>query len=170
MLTPDKLHDRLTHLLTFHSETGEFTRRVSIKGYSAGSPIGTLNDKGYLVAYIDSKQYRVHQLVWFLHHGEFLKEIDHIDRNRSNNRLINLRPCLRLENCGNTSPRVHKYKGVTFCKTTQKWKAQIGIDYRNVNLGRFQTIEEAALVYNNAAVEHFGEFAYVNQIEYHENT
>jgi hypothetical protein len=54
---------------------------------------------------------------------------------------------------------VHKYKGVTFCKTTKKWRAQL-----NGHLGRFNTIEEAAIAYNTAATEYFGEFAHLNKV------
>lgn len=153
--------NRLNHLLTYDKNTGEFTRRISIKGYNAGSRIGTVNSRGYLIAYIDRQQYRVHQLVWFLHHGEFLKELDHIDRDRLNNKIENLRPCTRSQNIGNSRPRKHKYKGVSFCKSTGRWRAVCAARC----MGRHDTIEEAALAYNIAAIQHFGEFAYLNQVD-----
>lgn len=123
--------------------------------------IGTKTAKGYVVATVDGRQYRVHHLVWFWHHGSWAVELDHINRIRSDNRLENLRLCSHAQNLGNTKPRVHKYKGVTFCKQTGKWRAQIMINYSFIHLGRFPTIEEAADSYNRAAVEHFGEFAHI---------
>lgn len=55
-----------------------------------------------------------------------------------------------------------KYKGVSYCKQTSKWKAQIRIKGKQTNLGRFKSEEEAAEVYNKKAFEYFGEFAYLN--------
>lgn len=103
--------------------------------------------------------FRVHHLVWLYHNGTFATEIDHINRDRDDNRIENLRECNHSQNLGNMGPRVHKYKGVTFDKKNQKWRAQL-----DGPLGRFSTIEEAALAYNKAAIIHFGEFALLNEI------
>lgn len=121
--------------------------------------IGTVKPKGYRVAVVDTKMYRVHHLVWMYHHGHFVPELDHINRNRDDNRIENLRPCTHSQNLGNSRARVHKYKGVTFCKQTGKWRAQLKNNRR-----RFNTIEEAALAYNGWATAHFGEFAYLNKV------
>jgi hypothetical protein len=139
-------------------------RRFSVRGSNAGTIIGTMKPKGYLVAVVDGKMYRVHHLVWFWHHGSWATELDHINRVRHDNRIENLRPCTHTQNLGNMRPRVHKYKGVTFCKQTGKWRAQITVDYSHVCLGRHTSIEEAARAYNKAAIEHFGEFAHLNDV------
>jgi len=153
MITQQRLHELFDYF------DGYLYRKVAVKGYSKGVVIGTTKPRGYVVAVVDGKMYRVHHLVWMYHHGYFEKELDHINRVRDDNRIENLRPCNHSQNLGNTEPRVHKYKGVTFCKQTQKWRAQL-----NGPLGRFNTIEEAAAAYNDAAREHFGEFAYLNNI------
>ena len=155
LLTPDKLHE----LLTYDQDTGDLIRRVPIKGHHAGTVIGTVNEKGYVVAVVNAKMYRVHNLVWFYHHGYFAEELDHINRDRADNRIENLRPCNHSQNLGNSRPRVHKYKGVTFCKQTQRWRAQL-----RGHLGRFDTIEEAAEAYNAAARDYFGEYALLNEV------
>ena len=154
----------LREAFDYDPETGHLIRRFATKGYAAGRRITRLNDSGYIVTTFNGVSYRVHHLVWVWHHGVAVLEIDHWDRDKSNNRIGNLRPCDHIPNCGNNSPRVHKYKGVTFCKQTGKWRAQIGMNYRNVPLGRFVTMEEAALAYNVAAVKHFGEFALLNEV------
>lgn len=123
-----------------------------------------MKSKGYMVATVDGKMYRVHHLVWFWYHGSWATELDHINRVRHDNRIENLRLCTHAQNLGNMRPRVHKYKGVTFCKCTNRWRAQICVDYSTVHLGRYDTIEEAAAAYNQAAREHFGEFAHLNEI------
>lgn len=155
MISQERLHE----LFIYH-ENGELRYRKNIKGRLANATIGTIKPKGYVVASIDGKMYRVHHLVWLYHNGEFVKELDHINRIRSDNRIENLRSCNHSQNLGNSRPRVHKYKGVTFCKYTNKWRAQIA----GTPLGRFTTIEEAATAYNVAASKRYGEFAYLNEI------
>ena len=151
--------ERLRTLFTYDPKTGCLSRRVSVKGRNVGDVLGTEKPKGYIVGVVDGRMYRVHHLVWMYHHGYFEKELDHINRIRCDNRIENLRPCNHSQNLGNARARIHKYKGVTFCKQTQMWRAQL-----NGHLGRFDTIEEAALAYNEAAMKHFGEFAYLNEI------
>ena len=153
MITQPRLHE------LFLYEHGKLLRKIGVKGSPVLTEIGTIKPKGYMVAVVDGKMYRVHHLVWMYHHGEFVSELDHINRERNDNRIENLRPCTHSQNLGNARARVHKYKGVTFCKATQKWRAQL-----NGHLGRFDTIEEAALAYNAAAIEHFGEFANLNKV------
>jgi hypothetical protein len=148
---------RLHELFTY--DKGFLLRRKAVKGSPMFTVIGTIKPKGYRVAVVDGKVYRVHHLVWMYHHGHFVPEIDHINRDRDDNRIENLRPCTHSQNLGNSRARVHKYKGVTFCKATQKWRAQL-----NGHLGRFDTMEEAALAYNAAATAHFGEFANLNKV------
>lgn len=155
----------LREAFDYDPETGHLIRRFATKGYAAGRRVTRLNDSGYIVTTFNGVSYRVHHLVWIWHHGVAVLEIDHWDRDKSNNRIGNLRPCDHIPNCGNTAPRVHKYKGVTFCKYTNKWRAQISPNGGHRCLGRYLTIEEAALAYNVAAIEHYGDFAYLNVIE-----
>lgn len=143
----------------FFYKQGKLLRKIGVKGSSAFDEIGTKKPKGYMVAVVDRKMYRVHHLVWMYHHGHFVPELDHINRQRDDNRIENLRSCTHSQNLGNARARVHKYKGVTFCKATQKWRAQL-----NGHLGRFDTMEQAALAYNVAAINHFGEFANLNKV------
>ncbi len=143
----------------FFYKQGKLLRKIGVRGSSAFDEIGTKKPKGYMVAVVDRKMYRVHHLVWMYHHGHFVPELDHINRQRDDNRIENLRSCTHSQNLGNARARVHKYKGVTFCKATQKWRAQL-----NGHLGRFDTMEQAALAYNVAAINHFGEFANLNKV------
>jgi phage terminase large subunit-like protein len=153
--------ERLRELFNYDSIRGGLTRKIAIKGSNAGTVIGTKRLKGYLVAVVDGKMYRVHHLVWMFHNGQFESELDHVNRVRDDNRIENLRPCSRSQNLGNARARVHKYKGVTFCKQTKKWRAQIA----SRAIGRYATIEEAAIAYNGAAVLHYGEFALLNEVQ-----
>lgn len=100
------------------------------------------------------------------------EEADHIDRDRLNNRAGNLRLATRSLNKANQAPlNGRRWKGV-FKRSPRKpsgeherpWFAQIMVGYRSIYLGSFRSEREAAYVYNEAALKHFGEFAYLNQV------
>lgn len=60
---------------------------------------------------------------------------------------------------------ISKYKGVTFCKQTGRWKARIGYNGKSLWIGRFETEEEAALAYNKRALSLYGDISFQNEIE-----
>jgi hypothetical protein len=92
--------------------------------------------------------------------------VDHINRNRFDNRKENLRLCNNSENLRNRpSTRKGKFKGVCLEKRTGRFYAQIRIYYKVKHLGTFDTEIEAAKAYNEAAKYYHGEFACLNQIE-----
>ncbi len=95
-------------------------------------------------------------------------QIDHKDRNRFNNQKENLRVCTSLENSRNRTSQKHstsKYLGVCWNKKANKWIAYITSNVKSKHLGYFKVEKEAAIAYNNAAVEYFGEFANLNIID-----
>ena len=114
------------------------------------------------------KTFRVHRLVAlaFIENSENKKLVDHIDNNKTNNNLTNLRWATLTENQMNrqiSNNNTSGIKGVSFNKATNKWRAQISINGKNTYLGRFETIEEASTARQSKALEHFGEF--VNDCE-----
>lgn len=98
---------------------------------------------------------------------------DHINGDRLDNQRANLRICSHAENQRNRGMNLNNtsgYKGVIQASKhprvkTKRWVAQIKVNYKTIRLGYFVTPEEAALAYNKAALEHFGEYAYQNTIE-----
>lgn len=94
------------------------------------------------------------------------KQIDHINRNRSDNRKINLRICDRVENIRNSTKRsgatTSQYKGVSYIKSKLKWATVLNCNGIVVFRKLFPTEREAALAYNVVAVKYFGEFANLN--------
>lgn len=95
------------------------------------------------------------------------EKIDHIDHDGLNCQRNNLRPCTKQQNCMNTRPNTNTssiYKGVHYLKSRKNWQASIGFNLKKIWLGRFKTEIEAALAYNQRAVELFGEFACLNTI------
>jgi hypothetical protein len=108
----------------------------------------------------------MHRLIMDAQPGEL---VDHINGNGLDNRRANLRRATPAEQQYNK--RVQKkratihsqFKGVSWVVASQKWKAQIHKDYRSIHLGTFDTEEDAAMAYDKAATELFGEFARTNR-------
>lgn len=93
-------------------------------------------------------------------------QVDHINRNKLDNRRSNLRLCTNTQNVANTPPRPgRKYKGISFIESTNRWKAEIYTLGKSRYLGVFNCPKKAALAYNKAAVQKYGSFAYLNQVQ-----
>ncbi len=92
------------------------------------------------------------------------KLVDHIDGNGLNNRRCNLRFCTQQQNMQNRRPllRTSRFKGVSYCKNTEKFHAEITRSRRKTFIGSFDDEIEAAKAYDRKAIELFGEFAYLN--------
>ena len=92
-------------------------------------------------------------------------EVDHIDCNRLNNQVENLRVCTGSQNARNRnkfSNNTSGFKGVTYHQRSGKWRARIEIEHKSIYLGYYPTPEEAARVYDEAAKKYHGEFAKLN--------
>lgn len=111
-----------------------------------------------------------HQVVFIVTHGYLPDEIDHIDGDKTNNSPSNLRACSSTQNKRNTVGRrtyrgqatLSQFKGVSCDVRDGRWTAVIRVNGRNKSLGRFDTEVAAAKAYDDAAREHFGDFAYLN--------
>ena len=113
----------------------------------------------------DNPKVRMHQVVMQAHDPSH--EIDHVDHNGLNNQKFNLRLATRKEQTHNTRGRFRArrslFKGVE--KAGAKWRARIRINGKSLHLGCFESQHDAALAYNKAATQHFGQFAYLNSVE-----
>lgn len=130
----------------------------------AGSKAGTLRKDGYIGIFIKGTYYFAHRVIWVMHNGEIPNGliIDHIDGDRSNNKLENLRVCTFQENHfnrGKQSNNKSGFKGVSWHKQKQKWVAQIKIEGKNKFLGFFINPEDAYSKYCEMALLHYGKYA-----------
>ncbi len=158
---------QLRNILHYNPETGEFrwlvrpAQRIQV-GDNAGCLCKT---HGYVDIRIDNRLYKAHVLAWLYAHGEWPgRFIDHIDQNRSNNRLANLRLATKAQNAINSKIRrdnTSGLKGVVWDKTRGLWKAQLGSKNGMRFIGRFPTKDQAHAAYCEAAQREFGEFARV---------
>lgn len=107
---------------------------------------GCFDKDGYLILKIKGKQFKAHRVAWFLNYGYFPKEeIDHINRDRTDNRIENLRVCSRLENNRNQIKKINKDTGcvgIYLDKCTKGLKAVYTFK-ANGKSYRFRTLEEA---------------------------
>lgn len=139
--------ERLMQVLEYDSSTGIF------HWLKSGKVAGTLLASGYIQINVDGKFHRAHRLAFLYVHGHVPEFLDHINRVRNDNRISNLRPATKGENrqnasmsTSNTSGRI----GVSWCKRTGKWQAQIKVDKSPYHLGRYDSIDDAESAYLEA--------------------
>lgn len=154
--------ERLRELLHYNPETGVFTRRQTVGPKAlSNQKAGCMRPDGYLVFRVDGRLYRAHRLAWLYSRGEWPAiEIDHINRNPSDNRMCNLREATRSQNVANTKKHIGNasgFKGVY--SHHSRWRAEIFVTGKKRHLGVFDTPEVAAGAYLAAAQQSFGEFA-----------
>jgi hypothetical protein len=157
-LTPE----RLRSLLNYNPDTGEFTRLVSRRGHRAGEIAGCLKrDSGgkvYMAIQIDGKQYYAHRLAWLYTFDAWPEnQLDHIDQNSLNNRLVNLRDVPYSENSKNRKRQKNNKSGVTgvyFINESQKWLASIRVNRKQITLGFFNLKDDAITARKNADVKY----------------
>lgn len=106
---------------------------------------GSFDKDGYLIIKIKGKQFKAHRLAFLLYYGYFpKKEIDHINRIRTDNRILNLREVTRLENIKNITKKINENTGEVgiYLDKTKGLKKNICFKYKNKTY-RFYSIEEA---------------------------
>lgn len=114
-----------------------------------GDVAGCKDRKGYLVVCLNGKTHMVHRVIWEMHNGPIPDghQIDHIDHDRTNNLLSNLRAVCVTTNNRNSSKRADNQSGATgvyWDSINNRWVASIRVNKRVVYLGRFQEFEDAA--------------------------
>lgn len=154
----------------FYYDNGKLIRKIDRgQAFKAGDVAGYYDkSSGYLRVGIDGKNYLVHRVIYALNYLELPKYIDHINKNKLDNRIENLRPATTPQNIVNSDLRkdnTQNYKGVVNHKMCKGWTAQgSDINGKRVHLGVFLSKEEAALAYNYHAEKTYGKYATFNQV------
>lgn len=158
-------------------------RPAILEGNIAKIPLGVEAIEGYVV--VDKEYAYLANENWYAHKAGYASRgrddmlmhrlimdtpfdmvTDHIDGNGLNNRVSNLRVCTNVENVRNAKLASHNrtgYKGVSYEKRSHRYVARIW-HFGHIQLGTFDTKEQAALAYNEAAIKYFGEYARLNKL------
>jgi len=144
MITQEKVKE----LFYYNPNMGQLIRKVRTANRTkVGDVAGSRSNSGYIQTCVDNKIYYNHRLIWLYVNGEFPPdEIDHINGDRADNRLVNLREVTCLENCRNTkiySNNKSGVLGVYWYGQRNKWRAVIQGDKKQIHLGYFQDLEDA---------------------------
>lgn len=147
--------EQILEYLSYDKESGNFTWIKSpVSHVHEGSNAGFYAKNGYVHIGFGGRLYRAHRLAWFLVYGDWPKKhLDHIDRNKHNNAISNLRECTDSQNgqnCRKAKGKTSRYVGVSYDKHRDSWQAYITIHRKRKVLGRFKTEELAAEAYREA--------------------
>lgn len=167
--------EELRRLLRYEPDTGSLfwlprPREVFVskRGWSvwntrfANKEALTAISEGYRVGNINYKLCMAHRVVWAIVHGQWPDEdVDHINGDRADNRISNLRAANRTQNnmnSGRRSDNTSGYRGVYFSKQQGQWHARVHFNRKAVHVGFFDTAEAAHIAYCEAAKKYHGEF------------
>lgn len=151
----------LKRQMHYDPETGKLTWLISKKGVTQGRQVSPrpTND-GYLQCVFNGKHYYQHVLIWFYQTGEWPKDcIDHINRERADNRWGNLREATQTQNLYNSTGALNKtgYKNIT--ETKWGWVVTTRVNKKATNFGTYKTLDEAVEVAKRVRQDVHGEFA-----------
>lgn len=134
-------------LLSYDPDTGllrwKDRRLDALSKFSAGA----IDKHGYTRIRIHGIDYQGHRIAWLLYYGKFPEnQIDHINREKSDNRISNLRNTLPQQNCENVFTK-ERLQGAQFHRPSGKWRSSIGHNYKRIHIGYFDTAIEAHEAY-----------------------
>ena len=155
--------EELKRKFSYNSKTGLFTRLKKMGNFKAGSIVVIKpHHSGYLYLRmtLDSgevKSFSLHRLAWLYENGILPEFIDHLNHNRSDNRILNLRSVTRQDNNMNQTLSKHNTSGVmgvSWHKRQQKWCAGIKVKYKKIYLGSFDDKNDAILARKEAELKY----------------
>ena len=156
-LTKEMLHN------LFEYRDGHIYYKVSKGRCKDGSKAGTYrpHDKAYQVI-INGKHYLTHRIVFMMQNGYLPEFVDHIDGNRSNNKIENLREATHSQNAQNAKVRkdaTSGVKGVSWSKVDKVWRVRVQANGKRTDFGGYEDLELADLVATEARDKFHGKFA-----------
>ena len=136
-------------------------KRIKI-GSVAGWANRDLHGQQYMNVELDGKSYKVHRLVFLYHNGYMPKRVDHIDGDRFNNKIENLRDVTASQNALNSKFRRSNTSGsknVFLEQRSNKWRVQLRINGKSHSFGAYDDLELADLVATEARDKYHGAYA-----------
>ena len=149
--------DVLRESFSYDPETGYLTRlKTNSKRPLTGKRAGSLHSSGYREVNLNHKKYKEHRIIYSLYYGVELlpdEEIDHINGNPSDNRIINLRKVNRQGNCQNRclpKNNTSGVRGVHYDERQKKWRVRITHNNKRILIGDYTNLEEARIAREQA--------------------
>jgi hypothetical protein len=137
--------DQVKELFNYDKRTGDLTWKAPLNcSIKIGAAAGYVDANGYLISQIAGKKYKNHRIIFLYCHGYLPPILDHIDADKLNNRIDNLRVCTLSENSHNANIRKDNksgIKGVSFSRSSKKWLAQIQVNGKKIYIGLFDSIK-----------------------------
>jgi hypothetical protein len=135
----------------------------------AGDKAGSVDKDGYNQVHLSGGRVPAHKIIWCMAYGEMPEMLDHINGDRADNRLSNLRVVTKRENNMNRAKRTDNksgFTGVRWHKQRGKWNARIKLDGKEISLGMYESFGEAVNARLKAEAELFGEYSRIlRQVE-----
>jgi hypothetical protein len=157
MITKEYLHS------LFNYDEGRLLWKVARSNFiQVGDEAGTKHPHGYRQIHIDGKRYLRHRLVYMMFNGFMPAQIDHIDGNKANDCIENLRPADWETNARNSkTPKnnVSGCKNVSWHKAMNKWRVRLSLKKKSFVVGYYEDLELADLVAHTAREKYYKEFA-----------
>lgn len=153
MITQEKLKEQLS----YNKNNGKFIWIKSKKGISKNSIAGSMHKDGCILIGIDNKIYKAHRLAWLYIYGYMPKEIDHINHDRADNRIFNLREVKHSDNMKNLPLAKNNKSGITgvrWCRIRLKYVAYIQVDKKPIPLGRYDNKTDAIKARKDAEIKY----------------
>lgn len=146
----------LNEAYRYNEITGDLTHAWNTVHSLAGELATYSHSQGYLSMYIGTKEYLAHRVIWTMKKGYWPIQIDHKDHVRSNNSWLNLREVISRENQLNTGISCNNTSSVNGVRIlpSGKFCALIMVNRKQISLGTFDTLEEAANVRKQANIEY----------------
>ena len=138
----------LRQLLRYEPETGRlYWKKKTSNRVKIGDEVSTVNAYGYVVVGILSCRVPAHRVAWAIYHGKWPNgEIDHINGNRSDNRISNIRDVQPTQNKQNMQMYKNNKSGCTgifYNKINKNWRARITVDKKVIEIGSFTNLNDA---------------------------
>lgn len=162
--------DKIKSAVNYDPHTGNFTwmtrsdvGKIWNSRYAGKTAFSTVLSNGYLSGSINKKTLLAHRVAWAIYYGYFPAcDIDHINMDKKDNRIENLRLSTRSQNMFNRGKQLNNtsgYKGVSLHKPTGKWDARICVEKEKIYIGLFDTPELAHKAYCKMANKLHKEFS-----------
>jgi hypothetical protein len=150
------------HSLFYYKDGNLYWIESRAKNKIKANSIAGHKSARYAMVSINNKSYLLHRIIWLFHYGFFPKEIDHIDGNKLNNKIENLREVIHNQNQYNHKINKRSTSGaknVYLDNKRNKWIVRFNVSKKSFYFGRFDNFELAELVATEARNKYHKEFA-----------